>query len=107
MAVLPAKRDIPELLHIHVANLSIGILNGEHVIVAGLRINPIARRDNAVRSKSRNHVVDNILGASTQSSWRARGRCPFQAPGTSDLAGQRPQKRCLMRAAWSLSLIHI
>ena len=62
LAVLAAKRDIPELLHIHVANLPIGILNGEHVIVAGLRINPIARRDNAVRGKSRDYVVDDILG---------------------------------------------
>src|SRR5262249_59236129 len=40
--------------------LRLRVLNGQHIIIAGLRIDPEAGRDHLVRSEGRDHVVDHL-----------------------------------------------
>ena len=58
---LAAKRNVFELLHVHVLDLVGGVLHGEHVVVAGVGVDPVAGRDDAVRGERSDDVVDHIL----------------------------------------------
>ena len=56
-----AQRNIAEARHRHRADLLIRILHGEHVVVSAARIDPVTRRDDAVRSQRGDHVVDDFF----------------------------------------------
>ena len=52
------ERDAAEIQH--VADLVLGVLHGQHVVVAALRIDPVARRDHLVRGQRGDDVVDHL-----------------------------------------------
>ena len=56
-----AQRNVLEVLHVHVADLMGGVLHGEHVVVAGVGIDPIAGRDDAVGGERGDDVVDHVF----------------------------------------------
>ena len=49
-----------------VLNLLVGVLHGEEVVVAAVRIDPVAGGDHAVRGERRDHVVDDVGGRQAQ-----------------------------------------
>ena len=57
-----AQGDVLKLLHVHMLDLVGGVLHGEHVIVAGIGVDPVARGDDTVRGERGNDVVDDGLG---------------------------------------------
>src|SRR5580704_8199332 len=63
LAVRGSKRDLLEILQ--GLNLRLRVLDGQQVIVSRLRIDPVARIDNAIRRHGRDHVIDNILWRQT------------------------------------------
>ena len=58
--VLGMQRNLLEIFHGHRAQLLVGVLHGEKVVVAAVRIDPVAGGDHAVRSERRNHVVYDV-----------------------------------------------
>src|SRR5246127_5262932 len=63
LAVRGSKRDFLEV--VQGLNLRLRVLDGQQVIVSGLRVDPVARIDPAVRRHGRDHVIDNVLGRQT------------------------------------------
>ena len=53
--------NVLEFLHVHVLDLLGGILHGQHVVVARLRIDPVAGRDHAVGRERGDDIVDYVL----------------------------------------------
>lgn len=54
--------NVPQILHRHVVDPSVGILDRDQVVVAALGIDPVAGRDHAVRRKRGDDVVHHVLG---------------------------------------------
>ena len=46
--VICSQRNLLEILHGHVGNLLIEVLHSEHVVIAGFRVDPVARRNHAI-----------------------------------------------------------
>ena len=84
-----------------VFDLLLGILHGQHIVVAGLRIDPKARRDHLVRCQRRDHVVHHFFLSRGPARWRACGRCRAAAPDNRDPAGckHRPRRASAESAA--------
>ena len=57
-----AQRNALEVLHRHVIDQAVRILNRHHVVVAALRIDPITRCDHAIGGHGGNHILHHILG---------------------------------------------
>ena len=60
------QRNLLEVLHGHRANLLIGVLHGEEVVVAVVRIDPVTGSDHAVGGERGDHVVYHIAGSQPQ-----------------------------------------
>ena len=56
-----AQWDILEILHRHVIEHMVGVLNGYQVVVACLGVDPISRRHHSIGSQSGNYVVHYVL----------------------------------------------
>src|ERR1700683_5205411 len=65
LAPYPVQWDVLELLHIHVFDLLVGVLHRQHVVIAGVWIDPIARRYDTVRCERCDDVVHYILRRKT------------------------------------------
>ena len=68
LAVRRPQRNLAEV--VHGADLVFGILHGQHVAVAGLRIDPEAGGDHRVGSERRDDVIDYVLRSNAQADWR-------------------------------------
>src|ERR1700733_3590329 len=63
LAVGRSQRDLLEV--VEGLNLSLRILDREHVVVPGLRINPVTRSDHAIRRHGCDDAIDNRLWGET------------------------------------------
>src|ERR1035438_4329400 len=57
-----AQGNSLEVLHGHVVENAVGVLDSHHVVIAALGIDPVTGGDHAVRSHGGNHVVHHVLG---------------------------------------------
>ena len=57
-----AQGNVFELFHVHVCDLLVRVLHGQHVVIAGFGIDPVAGGDHTVGGKRSDHVIDNIFG---------------------------------------------
>src|ERR1700733_6438698 len=55
------KWNVLKVLHRHVVDESVRVLHRDHVVVAGLGIDPVARRYLAVRGHGSDDIVDDVL----------------------------------------------
>ena len=57
-----AQGNVLEVLHRHVVEKAVCILDSHHVVVAGLWIDPVTGGDHAIGGHGGNHVLHHILG---------------------------------------------
>jgi len=56
-----AQRNAFEVLHGHIVENAVGVLDSHHVVVAALGIDPVAGGDHAVRCHGSNDVVHHVF----------------------------------------------